>query len=129
MKKMIHAHWIVLAAVLLCTMSWAADGDEIKWRQVPDMAFGVNIESIEPSPLVADDWQCTDPRPVTDVHFWGSYIGWQENLPQPDPPTPGVLGFIIRFYKDVPAGVDRPYSHPGDLLYAIRVDNFQELYT
>jgi len=113
---------------MLITASWAAGSFDVKWRQVPDMTYGVNIESIDARPLVADDWQCTDPRPVTDVHFWGSYIGWQEKFPEPVLPTPGVDGFLIRFYSDVPAGVDQPYSHPGELLYEIRVAEFQEIY-
>jgi hypothetical protein len=91
----------------------------VKWSQPPDMQYGFNIRSIEPEPVVADDWRCTDPRPVTDVHFWGSFIGWERVNPNPTEPPPEVDGFWIRIYKDVPAGVDPDfrYSHPGELLY------------
>jgi hypothetical protein len=100
----------------------------VKWRQPPDMQFGVNIRSIEPDPVVADDWRCTDPRPVTDVHFWGSFIGWQKANPNPTIPPPKVDGFWIRIYKDVPAGADQqfPYSHPGTLLYQEEIKEFQQ---
>jgi hypothetical protein len=128
MKKSIISLFLFLMALLFCSTAWAADGDEIKWRQAPDMRFGVNIASVEPRPLLADDWRCEDPRPVTDVHFWGSYIGWQEASPVPDLPPPGVEGFVIRIYSDVPAGVDQPYSHPGNLLYEHRVTDFEETY-
>ena len=103
-------------------------GDEVKWHQPPDMQFGVNLRSIEVEPLVADDWRCEDPRPVTDVHFWGSYIGWQPDTAPPDFPQPSLEGFVIRIYSDIPAGVDPlfPYSHPGDLLYTAAVNNFTE---
>lgn len=128
MKKSTISLFILLSTFLFVASSWASDGSDVKWRQVPDMRFGVNIASVEPAPLIADDWQCRHPRPVTDVHFWGSYIGWQEKFPEPMLPAPGVLGFMIRIYEDVPAGVDLPYSHPGERLYEIRVDEFQESY-
>ena len=128
MKKSFVSIFLFLVALLFFSTAWAADDDEIKWRQVPDMAFGVNVASVEPAPLLADDWQCNDPRPVTDAHFWGSYIGWQETAPRPSLPTPGVQGFVIRFYSDVPAGVDQPYSHPGDLLVEFSVTDFEETY-
>lgn len=35
-------------------------------------------------PIVADDWKCEDDRPITDIHWWGSFIGW--DLPLPPPP-------------------------------------------
>ncbi len=99
----------------------------VKWSQPPDMGFGVNIRSIELEPIVADDWRCTDPRPVTDVHFWGSYIGWQRGNPNPTAPPPTVDGFWIRIYEDVSADTDEqfPYSHPGAPLYWAEVNEFQ----
>ena len=91
-------------------------GLDVKWSQPPDMKYGVNIQSTEEEPIVADDWNCTDPRPVTDVHFWGSYIGWETKSEKPQSHPPVVEGFMIRIYEDVPAGVDQSYSHPGELL-------------
>ena len=102
----------------------------LKWAQPPDMKYGVNIQSTEVEPVVADDWQCQNPRPVADLHFWGSYIGWEANNPEPAIAPPGVDLFIIRIYEDVPADVDPdiPYSHPGKLLYAKKVSAFEERY-
>ena len=105
---------------------------EVKWNQPPDMEFGVNLMSTftigsEPPSnerRVADDWRCTDPRPVTDVHFWGSYIGWRDRdeIDSSISP-PGVKEFVIHIYSDVPAGADPDllYSHPGELLYTARI--------
>ncbi|MEA3462309.1 MAG: hypothetical protein U9R49_10550, partial [Bacteroidota bacterium] len=100
---------------------------DVKWSQPPDMEFGVNIRSTEVKPIVADDWKCLAPRPVTDVHFWGSYIGWEETNPDPPLVSPGVDGFMIRIYKDVPATPD-DYSHPGELLYKVEVKEFEQRY-
>lgn len=101
---------------------------EVKWRQPPDMQFGVNIRSIEPEPVAADDWRCTDPRPVNDVHVWGSFIGWERDDPDPTVQPPVVNAFWVRIYKDIPAGVDPdfPYSHPGELLFRAEIKDFAQ---
>jgi len=89
------------------------------------MEYGVNIKSTEPEPIVADDWKCEDPREIVDVHFWGSYIGWERENPGPPPlPPPGVRAFKIRIYSNVPG----PPSHPGRLLYEESVTEFKEEY-
>ncbi len=35
--------------------------------------------------IVADDWRCEDARPVTDIHWWGSYLEEEQAPPQPTP--------------------------------------------
>ena len=66
-------------------------------------------------PIVADDWVCSDPRPITDVHWWGSYLNWEE----PPPPQDSLpIGFDISIWTDVPAGVDEWFSHPGMLIWS-----------
>jgi len=129
-KRLLVLSFSALAFMLLVSEVWAGNGGAIKWSQPPDMEFGVNIQSTEPEPIVGDDWRCEDPRPVTDVHFWGSYIGWERGrpLPVPTPDPPGVRGFKIRIYRDVPAGVDpgMPWSHPGEPVYEADIENFEE---
>ena len=71
-------------------------------------------------PMVADDWQCDDPRPVTDIHWWGSFIGWTQ--PHPPPIMPNM--FHIGIWTDVQAGVDAPFSHPGVLIWENFCDSF-----
>jgi len=66
--------------------------------------------------IVADAYECTDQRPISDIHWWGSYLGWaSQDPPLPsDPDAPDY--FHVGIWTDVPAGVDAPHSHPGDLV-------------
>ena len=126
MKKSLSRLFFLAVFLMMATGTWAANGGVVKWSQPPDMKFGVNIKSTEEEPIVADDWKCKDPRPVTDVHFWGSYIGWERDKPEPQLSPPGLEAFVIRIYADIPAGVDPifPYSHPGELLYEQKAETF-----
>jgi hypothetical protein len=97
---------------------------EVKWSQPPVPATngfnGWNQYSVNDTTLwVADDWACTTTNPVTDIHWWGSFIGWSE------PTNPPVVpdGFIICFWTDVPAQPGG-FSHPGVLLKNIWCTNF-----
>jgi hypothetical protein len=108
----------------------------IKWLQFPDMANGFNVPAYPPLNIVADDWLCREGEPITEVHFWGSYLDssgevhWQhENPGPPTTPPPGVERFRLSFHSDVPAGVDpdMPWSHPGELLQEAEVDKDQYL--
>ena len=76
-------------------------------------------------PIVADDWLCLDERPVIGVHFWGSFIGWEEEYPQQPPiRPPEIKAFVIRIYEDAPIGGNDEFSHPGKLLYEVKVEDF-----
>jgi hypothetical protein len=108
------------------------DEGAAKWLQEPDVIYGVNIRSEIDEPLVADDWLCTDGRPIVAIHFWGSYIDtdgghWQEANPGPPvaalPPSPGIKGFRIGIFKG--GG-----SQPGDNIreYKIGPEDIQEIY-
>ncbi len=102
----------------------------LKWSQPPT----INPDSPEPDcfwgwdessaydcdlpgcQIVADDYACTAERPISDVHWWGSYLGWASQDPPllSDPEAPDY--FHIGIWTDVPAGVDPPYSHPGEMI-------------
>jgi hypothetical protein len=72
--------------------------------------------------IVADDWQCTDERPITDIHWWGSFIGWA----QPYPPTL-PQAFHIGIWTDVPDPDPcnhNNFSHPGTLVWENYCDNY-----
>lgn len=62
--------------------------------------------------IVADDWRCEDARPVTDIHWWGSYLEWEEQAP----PQPTPVAFHIGIWTDVPA-IPEPFSHPGVMIW------------
>ncbi|MHC4717416.1 MAG: DUF7901 domain-containing protein, partial [Planctomycetota bacterium] len=95
---------------------------EVKWSQPPepyvpeDAYYGWDDPSVYGSGrIVADDWLCTTDDPVTDVHWWGSYVGW--SLPEP-PELPDQ--FHLGIWTDVPADPGDPvqwFSHPGELIW------------
>jgi hypothetical protein len=101
-----------------------------KWSQKPDMTFGENMPSFATEehlevpglPLRADDWLC-DGRPVTDIHWWGSYLGWlpdgdpEEAFPRPPSavlPHIAPLGFRLSWHDDIPQGPNNDYSMPSN---------------
>jgi hypothetical protein len=101
-----------------------------KWSQKPEpytpKAFdGWNELSVYTwNQIVADDWFCDTDNPVTDVHWWGSFLGWscEDNPPQiPD-------SFHIAIWTDIPAGADpNPdvwYSHPGHVIWETVCNNY-----
>jgi hypothetical protein len=94
--------------------------DPVKWSQPPveigpRIFLGWDELSVRPwRPLMADDWLCEDQRPVTDIHWWGSFLKWLE----PEPPLlPDAFHFGI--WTDVPKDADNlhSFSHPGKLIW------------
>ncbi|MHC4547098.1 MAG: DUF7901 domain-containing protein [Planctomycetota bacterium] len=69
---------------------------------------------------MADDWQCKDDRPVTDIHWWGSFLGWGEPYPPPILPS----AFHIGIWTNTRAGVDASFSHPDHLIWENFCDNW-----
>ena len=63
--------------------------------------------------ILADDWVSEFGQPVTDLHWWGSYLDWFEEGPPPDAPA----GYVVSIWTDVPAGFDAPWSHPGLVIH------------
>ncbi len=105
----------------------------LKWSQPPalnpespvrDCFWGWDEFSIyDPSPfagialpdtphIMADDFLCSDHRPITDIHWWGSYIGWDGM----EPPPNNVVGYHIGIWTDVPKSADQPWSHPDEMI-------------
>ncbi len=99
---------------------------ELKWSQPPapytppDAFNGWNEYSVYGyQQIVADDWVCTNANPVTDIHWWGSYLGWGELRP---PQVPD--GFHIAIWTDVPRSPNTPFSHPGQVVWETLCTNF-----
>jgi hypothetical protein len=101
---------------------------EVKWSQppvfarIPNLFLGWNeTDHYGESRIVADDWACTTTNPVTDLHWWGSFLNWTE---QTIPLMPDA--FYISFWTDVPLGADpqNPFSHPGVCLQVLVCTNF-----
>jgi len=68
-------------------------------------------------PIWADDWPCKDERFITDIHWWGSFIGWTQPYPPPIVPK----AFHLGIWTNVPPGA---YSHPGMLIWENYCDNW-----
>ena len=63
--------------------------------------------------IVADDWRCSDKRPITDIHWWGSYVDYGDDVP----PNYAPDRFHIGIWTDVPVSADQPWSHPGIMIH------------
>ena len=73
-------------------------------------------------PIMADDWKCEDDRPVTDIHWWGSFKGWTQPILPPILPS----AFHIGIWTDVPdPNPTNPadWSHPGTLVWENMCDS------
>lgn len=103
----------------------------VKWSQPPvrdtvepNSIYGWDEWSLYyQRPIMADDWKCTDKRPVTDIHWWGSFWGW--DIPVPPPVVPQA--FHIGVWTDVPVGDPcnlEGFSHPGYLIWQNYCDNW-----
>ncbi|MCJ7510439.1 MAG: hypothetical protein MUP14_06100 [Dehalococcoidia bacterium] len=93
----------------------AANGqqDTIKWEQLPDLTpsgldvFASNKQPPTPPPFyLADDFQCTQTGPITQIEFWGS---WYHDMPPQG--NPNNVSFTLNIHSNVPG---TPFSHPSD---------------
>ncbi|MFC1762326.1 SdrD B-like domain-containing protein [Planctomycetota bacterium] len=67
--------------------------------------------------MVADDFRCLGPIPITSIHWWGSYEGWNTfNMPEQQPEA-----WIISFWSNFPEDVITDYSFPEVLLHQIEI--------
>jgi PKD repeat protein len=99
-------------------------GPPLKWNQIPllnedpDMAWtpcfnGWDVKTVFDGTFIADDWFCKSPRPVTFIHWWGSYVDWDSTVA----PHVAPHAFHIGIWTDVPAGEDKEWSHPGTMIW------------
>jgi len=67
--------------------------------------------------FVADDFRCPGDLPITLVHWWGSYQGWNgDEAPHAKPES-----WRIGFWGNAPADQRYPFSRPSKLLWVINV--------
>ena len=114
--------------------------DPVKWDhiQLPDLSpFGMDVKAgdiVMPIPgpqliterlkVLADDFECSTPGPILDIHIWGSWK--DDNYPSAelDPdntplnPDPGLTSFTLGIWSDIPADANgNPFSRPDQLLW------------
>ena len=96
-----------------CDKPWQpGDPYKMHFPQLPNLE-GWNVW--DPT-VMADDWQCTETGPVSDIHFWGSWMHGIEGK---------IASFEFRIYSDIPAAQSPTgYSVPGPMLWAYVTDNF-----
>ena len=109
-------------------LSGAAD---VKWSQPPapydppDAIHGWDEYSVYGNlQIVADDWLCESSAPVSDIHWWGSFIDWGELGPPSEMPD----AFHFAIWSDVPDPDPCDpvtFSHPGQVLWEYRCDTYR----
>ncbi|MCX6344459.1 MAG: GEVED domain-containing protein, partial [Armatimonadetes bacterium] len=88
-----------------------------KWTQMPDLTpLGIDVNATSPY-ILADDFQCKATGPITGIHLWGSWLA--DILPEDAAGNQraDLVKFTLSIHEDVPAGLNIPYSHPGELLW------------
>ena len=83
----------------------------VKYVQPPNLINGVDVDARDIlGGTLADDFPCTNPGPITDIHLWGSWLN--------DQVDPGAT-FILTIWSDVPASpAQGTPSHPGTNLWS-----------
>ena len=110
---------ISIAVLLLAgTAAWGYwdTSMDAKWVQFPDEDPSTSLDvyaSYEKT--LADDFECVETGPITEVHIWGS---WRQDVlpfvgPIPDPFFAGLVDFRLSIHADIPAA-DSPFGglHP-----------------
>lgn len=93
------------------------DTNTVKFYLPPQTSpgLGYDIRDSRNQIVLADDFLCADPGPITGIHVWGSWNGDQAG---------SITNFWIGIYSDVPAvtslssGIVISNSHPGVLLWS-----------
>lgn len=83
-----------------------------KWVQMPDESdWGIDVNASYEY-LLADDFLCTEPGLITDVHIWGSW--YDDFLPAG---APDMCTFVLSFHVDIPDTESTTgYSMPGQTI-------------
>ena len=91
-----------------------------KCRQPPDLSrSGLDVDATADAPttwaaqIVADDYLCKSPGPVTQIDVWGSYY-----LDVPPGNGPANIAFTLSIREDIPARSPTDYSMPGKVLWS-----------
>ena len=121
-------HWLMVTPKTTVSKGvypkWTQEPVVVDPNADPPVIIGWDeLSDYQNPPMVADDWLCKDNRPVTDIHWWGSFLGWSQ------PYLPPVLpkAFHIGIWTNVPAqDVIDPtaFSHPGELIWEIECRNW-----
>jgi hypothetical protein len=107
---------VTLTVMAPATLADWNPGDPYKmlFPQLPDLSSnGVDVDASQN--WLADDFQCIQNGPITDIHVWGS---WKDDTIA----DPGHVVFNLAIYSDLPAPYPHGYSQPAMLLWSRYVD-------
>jgi len=65
------------------------------------------------SQIVADDWLCESPAPVSGIQWWGSYSNWTDSQPPANAPDQ----FHIGIWTHTESTDSIPFNHPDQLIH------------
>ena len=116
---------VVVVSIFLAAPAvadWDVGGPyKMRWPQLPDLEYGLDVlDGPRADPdlptgmyekFLADDWECTQSGPVTEIHFWSSYLHDQR-------PAGIIPQFNLAIYEDIPEGPNG-YSIPGPVLWSV----------
>jgi len=133
MKKVITIAICVLVLGNFALAHWDENNPEdlerAKWIQLPDRTpngLDVKAGTVWGDPnkfkILADDFECVETGPITDIHIWGS---WKDDVlpvqgtganPVPDPAN---IVFFLGIWDDIPDpdGPGGEWSMPGQRLW------------
>jgi hypothetical protein len=82
----------------------------VKYEQLPNIDAGLDVWN--DNDALADDFVCTNPGPITDIHIWGSWLKNQIGT--------NTLTFWLGIYSDVQPNPlnGLTNSQPGNLLWS-----------
>lgn len=108
---------------MACSLAYGdwdpGDGHKMHFPQLPDPQ-GWDIRG-SGGQILADDWQCSETGPVSDVHIWGSWRG--------DVGGADAIGLVhLSIHENLPPDAAYPYSRPGALLWERDFDPSQFTY-
>jgi len=98
----------------------------LKWEQFPDLEpTGMDVTACQHwlmgQKILADDFQCTQYGPITEIVVWGS---WNGDILPAAPPS-----FVLSFHADIPEDQNPygTYSMPGELLWLDTLSVYEDI--
>jgi hypothetical protein len=111
----------VLPVVATETGRLSSTDNGVKWEQLPDITQnGTDVmmtSNVDVQRTLADDFKCTTPGPITDVHLWGSWLNDQKGV---------ITKIHLSIHADIPKNQSQTgYSMPGGTLWQMNVTSGQ----
>ena len=96
-------------------------GSAVKWDQ--SLLFDIMSEdttcyrsrresSVMSESIMADNWFCYNPKPVTGIRWWGAYADWDSLMPPENAPDYFHIGIWTHTTEDEVY----EFTHPGELI-------------